>query len=178
MTATIRLRRVLREALERPTRNLVTRPTGRAVRSSIERALAESECATVVLDFDEVDLLDMSCAEEIVAKLLLALGASYHIILVGLREHQAEAVDHVLRHHQLSVVFVRADSSSPDVAGWADDDLRVAFGAVSSAGPLTCDSFASRVGWPSDRAADALRALATRRLARVDGETFYSLTVS
>lgn len=177
MIQTIHLRRVLHDTSQRPSRHLVTRPTGRAVRSDIERTLAESQCAMVVLDFAEVELLDLSCAEEIVAKLLLTPGISYCIILMGLREDQMEAVDHVLRHHHLSAAFVGAGADAPGLVGWVEDDLRTAFGAVCAAGPLTCDSFATRVGWSTDRATQALESLAERRLARVDGDTFHSLTV-
>jgi hypothetical protein len=52
--------------------NLVTRPTGAAVRSEIERAIADATGPTVtVIDFSQVTLLDFSCADEIVAKLML-----------------------------------------------------------------------------------------------------------
>jgi hypothetical protein len=52
--------------------NLVTRSTGAAVRSSIEQQLAQIRDRTLtVIDFSNVGLLDFSCADEIVAKLLL-----------------------------------------------------------------------------------------------------------
>jgi hypothetical protein len=53
--------------------NLVTRPTGRAIRTGVESQLAEMEgvCAPClsVLDFSQVRILDYSCADEIVAQL-------------------------------------------------------------------------------------------------------------
>ena len=52
--------------------NLVTRPTGAAVRTEIETQVAALEGRTLtVIDFSNVNLLDFSCADEIVAKLLL-----------------------------------------------------------------------------------------------------------
>ena len=55
--------------------NLVTRPTGRAIRTGVESQIAEMEGAPQVtlsiLDFGQVRVLDYSCADEIVAKLLL-----------------------------------------------------------------------------------------------------------
>jgi len=69
---TIRIGHLLREAVAAPYRNLVTRPTGAAVRSRIEAALARSNCRTAMLDFSGIELVDLSCADEVVAKLLLA----------------------------------------------------------------------------------------------------------
>ena len=52
--------------------NLVTRPTGAAVRCEIEQELDRiGDRALTVIDFSHVGLLDFSCADEIVAKLLL-----------------------------------------------------------------------------------------------------------
>ena len=52
--------------------HLVTRPTGRAVRLAIESQLAEAERPSVyMIDLSEVAILDFSCADEVVAKLLL-----------------------------------------------------------------------------------------------------------
>ena len=67
---------MLREAVATPYRNLVTRATGAAVRGRIEAALERSTCDVAVLDFSEVALLDFSCADEIVAKLVLAARPS------------------------------------------------------------------------------------------------------
>ena len=61
---------MLREAVTTPYLNLVTRPTGVAVRGRIESVLATSEWETAMLDFSDVVLLDLSCADEVVAKLL------------------------------------------------------------------------------------------------------------
>ena len=69
MIETIRIGHLLRETAPSPYRHLVTRPTGAAVRHSIELALSRSDCLTALLDFSDIELLDFSCAEEIVAKL-------------------------------------------------------------------------------------------------------------
>ncbi len=70
MIETIAVARMLREAVTTPYLNLVTRPTGVAVRGRIESVLATSEWETAMLDFSDVVLLDLSCADEVVAKLL------------------------------------------------------------------------------------------------------------
>src|SRR3954452_20628822 len=52
--------------------NLVTRPTGAAVRPQIEALLADArERSLTVIDFSHVGMIDFSCADEVVAKLLL-----------------------------------------------------------------------------------------------------------
>ena len=54
--------------------NLVTRDTGAAVRLQIEYLLGESHdrgSALTVIDFSHVSMIDFSCADEVVAKLLM-----------------------------------------------------------------------------------------------------------
>lgn len=173
MIQTIRLEELLRDTPTPLSRHLVTRPTGRAVRGGIERTVAETGCRIAVLDFTEVGLLDMSCADEVVAKLLLA-GIACHVVLAGLREDQLEAVDHVLRHHGLAAVALVPDSA-PYVLGLADDDIQRAFGCVCEAGPLTSEALADQLGWQFERAAHTLAGLVQRRLAEAEGDTYFAL---
>ncbi|MFI5230365.1 MAG: hypothetical protein ACHQWU_14925, partial [Gemmatimonadales bacterium] len=55
--------------------NLVTRSTGAAVRGQIERLLGDfgddGGRALTVIDFSHVSMIDFSCADEVVAKLLM-----------------------------------------------------------------------------------------------------------
>ena len=180
MIQTIRLHHVLREAVATPYRNLVTRPTGAAVRDRIERAMAESDCLTALLDFSEVELLDLSCADEIVAKLLLLSvpRAEHYVVLWGLREDQIEAIDHVLNHQRLAVAALCHGGRSLDLLGSADTDAREAFAGVSARGPLGVTTLADWLGWPEERAARALASLAAHRLVRVAGDTFHPLLVA
>ena len=94
MIETIQIGHLLRETAASPYRNLVTRPTGAAVRNRIEDTLAHSDCLTALLDFSDVELLDFSCAEEIVAKLLLAQasGQPRFVVLQGLRDACRQAL--------------------------------------------------------------------------------------
>ena len=88
MIQTIHIALLLRETVRAPYRNLLTRPTGAAVRSWIQKAIALSDAPTTMLDFTEVGLLDFSCADEIVAKLLLDTdpGTDRYVMLLGTRE--------------------------------------------------------------------------------------------
>ena len=168
MIETFRLNQLLRETVASPYRCLVTRPTGAAIRSRIERTIAESGCITALLDFDDVELIDFSCADEVVAKLLLRRqGDGPYFVLSGLRRDQVEAVEHVLRHHGLAVTTVSGPSGTPVVLGCADDDAREAFGSVCTEGPADETALAGRLGWARERASGAFESLAALRVARL-----------
>jgi hypothetical protein len=168
MIETFRLHQLLRETVASPYRCLVTRPTGAAIRDRIERTIAESGCVTALLDFDDVELIDFSCADEVVAKLLLgARREGTYFVVRGLHRDQAEAVEHVLRHHGLAVAAVSAPSERPAVLGCADADAREAFGSVCEEGPADESALADRLGWARERASGAFEALTELRLARL-----------
>jgi hypothetical protein len=81
--------------------DLVTRPTGRAVREHIERRIADA--AVAVMDFTGVGCLDYSCADEIVAKLLRERVRV--LVLRGVSEAHRETIEPVLRGHGLAAMF-------------------------------------------------------------------------
>jgi hypothetical protein len=101
--------------------NLVTRPTGRAVRMGVEQHLAEvggrgGVCLSI-LDFSQVRVLDYSCADEIVAKLLLRYAqddrpVDAYFVAKGLQEHHIESVEAVLERHRLLLVTEGSGGSS------------------------------------------------------------------
>ncbi|MGH7702604.1 MAG: hypothetical protein ACREMO_05895 [Gemmatimonadales bacterium] len=176
MIRTIRLARVLREAVETPYRDLVTRTTGAAVRGSIEREIAQASAPTTLLDFTSVGLVDFSCADEVVAKLLLGAPADedHYVVLLGLTEDHSEAIDHVLSHHRLAILVLGSEDTdgSPQVLGALRPDLREALACVHRSGPGDASTVAADLEWPVERAADALQALGLLRLVQVKGGTF------
>ena len=179
MIQTIHIGRLLRETVASPYRNLVTRPTGAAIRNRIQEALVNSDCLTALLDFSGVELLDFSCADEVVAKLLLddeERGGPV-VVLQGLREDQHEAIEHVLTHHRLVVAAVAPGEAheSPRLLGWVTPDARAAFDCVCSRGALTAPELAAALGWVLARGALALQALALHRLVRADEDRYYPL---
>src|SRR4029077_2104 len=136
MVQTISLHHVLHEAVATPYRDLVTRATGALVRGRIEATLAGSDWHTTLLDFSGVDCLDLSCADEIVAKLLLAAADRDRVVvLAGVREEQRDALEHVLVHHRLAVAARFRGSDLPDVLGWTSADARAAFAGLRAQGP-------------------------------------------
>jgi hypothetical protein len=173
MIQTIRIGHLLREAVAAPYRNLVTRPTGAAVRTRIEETLARSNCLTAMLDFSEIELVDLSCADEVVAKLLLAGRDAYFFVLQGLREDHHEAIDHVLTHHRLAVAAVPPGSREPLLLGWVATDAREAFACLCERGPLAVSDLARARGWLDSRSREALLELARHRLVRPLGELYH-----
>ncbi|HEX5725068.1 MAG TPA: hypothetical protein VFX98_06355, partial [Longimicrobiaceae bacterium] len=94
--------------------NLVTRPTGRAIRTGVESQIAEMEeggpaVRLSILDFSQVRVLDYSCADEVVAKLLLRFRgeerpADVYFLARGLHEHHIDPIEEVLERHGLLLV--------------------------------------------------------------------------
>src|SRR5262249_28107355 len=118
--------------------DLVTRRTGAAVRDGIERLLeAEPELVTAI-DFGAVRCLDISCADEIVAKLLLQHGSARCIVLTGLSESHREAIDPVLERHQLAVVAVDR-SGRPELLGTLSESMRSVFSVIAQVGDAEPD---------------------------------------
>jgi hypothetical protein len=88
--------------------DLVTRPTGRAVRESIERVIVGAEEVVARIDFSGVGCIDYSCADEIIAKLLREVKV---LLLRGLSEGHREAIEPVLNGHGLAVLVELADGT-------------------------------------------------------------------
>jgi hypothetical protein len=182
MIQTIHIGHLLRETVASPYRNLVTRPTGAAIRQRIREALAASDCLTALLDFSGVELLDFSCADEVVAKLLLDDDErrGRFVVLQGLREDQHEAIEHVLTHHRLAVaaLCLGHDPEGPTVLGWATADAREAFDCICSRGARTAEDLARVLDWALNRGAAALGELALHRLVRADHGRYYPLLIA
>jgi hypothetical protein len=177
MIHTIRLDRILQGAVATRYRDLVTRPTGAAVRGRVEDAMAETRCLTALLDFSSVGLLDFSCADEVVAKLLMnsqSAGDRY-VLLMGLSEDQSEAIDHVLTHHHMMVAVLTCPGETPVLLGHCTPEARAAFRHIHEAGACSVSGLARDLGWTLTQAAAALQQLAFQRLVRVDQDTYSPL---
>jgi hypothetical protein len=164
--------------------NLVTRPTGRAVRTGVESQIAEldgehSVCLSV-LDFAQVRVLDYSCADEIVAKLLLRFQgpdrpAEAFFLFRGLHEHHREPIEEVLEHHDILAV-AEFEEEGFQLLGKAHPVQRACWEAVLREGRASAGRVAEDAGLVPQAAATVLGGLASRRvvIAYRDG-TFCSL---
>ena len=111
----IMIHEVLQQSVAGFYADLVTRPTGRAVRENIERDLPTGTIA--VMDFTGVGCLDYSCADEIVAKLVR--DKVRVLLLRGLSDAHRDAIEPVLAGHGLAAVCQRPDGTL-DVVGALD----------------------------------------------------------
>jgi len=98
------------------TSHLVTRETGRSMRELIELRLErEPEGTVVALDFSHVGIIDFSCADEIISKLVARLqGLEYgdkYVVLHGLTPTHEENIAVALERKKLAVLVSRPDGS-------------------------------------------------------------------
>lgn len=152
--------------------NLVTRPTGRAVRMGVESQLAEldgmEKICLSVLDFSQVHVLDYSCADEIVAKLLLRyLGddrpAEAYFVARGLQEHHLEAVDAVLERHGLLLV-AQDEAGRALLLGPSNPFERACWAALARRGCALPAELAGEAALPDEVVAPILAHLAGQRV--------------
>ncbi len=178
MIETIPVARMLREAVTTPYLNLVTRPTGVAVRGRIESLLATSEWETAMLDFSDVVLLDLSCADEVVAKLVrMAKERLGRIVaLQGLDEHLWESIHAVLEHQELAVA-VLADGTVT-LLGSVPADVHRLFERLESSTPLAAAALSQRLGWADERTTEALDAALSLGVCRCAGGGYVRLPLA
>ena len=156
--------------------NLVTRSTGAAVRTAIERQVVEIGVPVVTtIDFSRVNLLDFSCADEIVAKLLLRYadddGPLGFLLFRGIHDGHLDPIETVLEHHALALVSWH--DGVAELFGTVDDDERLHWETVRDHGPLWADDVAGILDIETASAAVQLDRLQHRRLVmrRTDGFT-------
>jgi hypothetical protein len=175
---TIPVARMLREAVTTPYLNLVTRPTGVAVRGRIESLLARSEWETAMLDFSDVVLLDLSCADEVVAKLVrMAKERLGRIVaLQGLDEHLWESIHAVLEHQELAVAVL--SDGTVTLLGSVPADVHRLFERLEASTPLAAAALSQRLGWAQDRTTEALDAALSLGVCRCAGGGYVRLPLA
>ena len=153
--------------------DLVTRRTGEAVRSGIEAMLpADDEVA--VIDFGTVRLMDISCADEIVGKLLLTHGGARYFLLVGVHAAHEDALLPVLERHQLAVV-AEDRTGRVKLLGNLPESARRTFGLLADAGPAAPDALARELALEPEVVRGALEVLRQRRVVREQGGHYQAL---
>ncbi|MCC7053716.1 MAG: hypothetical protein IT355_10650 [Gemmatimonadaceae bacterium] len=166
--------------------NLVTRATGRAVRGQLESMLQEMPGKRLaVLDFSHVGVLDFSCADEIVAQLLLRWGAGLpahsdvpqlpaYFMFRGLADAHLEALEPVLERHGLALVAEAADGSM-QLVGIAAPEEHAVWQLVLASGGGDVEAIASFAGEQRLDLHERLVALARRRLVIQTAAGFHPL---
>jgi hypothetical protein len=162
--------------------HLVTRPTGQALRLGIEAQLTELGALSVtVLDFSEVVVLDYSCADETVAKLVqrfLPAGrpAEAYFVARGVDDRHRETIETVLSRQDLAIAAELIDGEVT-LLGEVSDAEWAAWEALNELERAGAADVAQALGAAEDPVAEAMEALARRRVvARIDiPRTYFAL---
>jgi hypothetical protein len=163
--------------------NLVTRPTGRALRLGIESQIGElgSRCVSV-LDFTQVIVLDYSCADETVAKLIQRYmhadrPADVYFLARGVAEQHRDPIEAVLARHNLALVGDVADLGFA-LLGEVNAAERAVWSALQLAGAATPADLTRLLGRPESEVHHLLELLAQRRvvLRCEEPDCYYALS--
>lgn len=148
--------------------HLITRPTGRAIRLGIESQICEHGGRCIcVLDFTQVVILDYSCADEAVAKLIQRFlpedrPADAFFVAKGLAEQHREPLEEVLIRHGL-VLVVDAESVGYTLVGAPGLVEQLAWAALQQAGRATAAQIAEGTHHSEAEVVSSLETLAARR---------------
>lgn len=158
--------RVLQRTVTSLYAHLVTRPTGRAVRMAIETRLSTAGTQSLsLIDFSEVSILDFSCADEVVAKLLQRYqdepAHEAFFVFRGVHEPHRDQVEYVLERQGLLAVAETAPGRF-ELLGARTPSEGHAWDVLEDRGFLTPEATA---GFPDDVQQGALDALVRRRVA-------------
>jgi hypothetical protein len=167
---------VLRRAVCDLYSNLVTRPTGAAVRQGIEQQIADSNGRSLtIIDFANVSLLDFSCADEVVAKLVLKYcaadsGGEAYFVFRGVSESHLDAIEAVLERHRIAIVIQGEDGSAAIIGPLTADEQR-AWEAVCTRKRVSADEpGAMRIAGVDDVSGVLEQLHARRLLMRFENE--------
>lgn len=175
MTNHIDLGTVLRQTLSANLySNLVTRSTGVAVRTQIELLMKSSERSLTVIDFSHVSMIDFSCADEVIAKLLMRQSASpsreAYFVFRGMTDDHWDSIEAVLERHGLALVVER--ESGMELAGVLEDRERRVFQAIKRRGRAESWELAVDMNEPESAVRSALDRMWHRRLIMRRGDDY------
>jgi hypothetical protein len=136
----------MKDFLINGSRNLVTRETGKRMREALEERLqTESSGEVIILDFKAVGILDYSCADEIVAKLISRLNAGEYgeryLLLRGLNPTQKENIEVALERKHLAALFLNEEKKW-EVLGVLNNYLKETLNEVMTKGTITARDLA------------------------------------
>lgn len=160
--------------------NLVTRPTGAAVRREIEMVLTGlDQPSLTVIDFSQVGLLDFSCADEVVGKLIdgvrrQVIVTDAYVLVRGVRDDHLEAIEAVMQRYDLAVI-VETEAGHWHVVGPLDDSMRSVLDEVHRCGRVVPADLAMQVAQSATTVAASLDGLLARRLVMREDDAYVSL---
>jgi hypothetical protein len=170
MMTTYSLYKLLKEALKNGSSDLVTRQSGQIMRERIERDMeTEGKGAVIALDFSKIGIVDYSCADEIVAKLISRLlsgeyGDKY-IVLFGLNENQKENIEVALERKDLAVIAEMRDGRKL-LIGNLNNYLQETLDLISKKKKITAGDLSAALKLPANTSGTRLLNLHKKRLVR------------
>ncbi len=163
----IDVRQIVQRSVASLYSHLVTRPTGQAVRAAIENQLFDVGTPSLsLIDLSEVTVLDFSCADEVVAKLILRYlradrPRDAFFVFRGIQDRHRGPVQAVLDRHALAAVAQDADVAFALMGTHSGEEARI-WELVEVRGLVRGGEIATVLPIDSDRA--TLANLAERRL--------------
>ncbi len=147
--------------------HLITRPTGRAVRMAIETQLQSAGHRSLsLIDFSEVVIIDFSCADEVVAKLIQRYhGDEVHeafFVFRGVGEPHRDQIEVVLERQGLAAVAETGPGTFQLLGVHTHGEMQV-WTLLEERGSVSVDDVDDLFAEAAERA--ALESLATRGLA-------------
>ena len=164
------LHKLIKEELKNGSIDLVTRPSGQVVRNRIETDIAKEEDGVVIaLDFSKIGIIDYSCADEIVAKLISRLlGGEYgnkYFILTGLNENQEENIEVALEKKGLAAIAVKR-SGDKVLLGILHNYLKETLNLIQKDGKLTAKELSQAMNLEANTSGTRLLNLHKKRLVK------------
>ncbi|MBW2000725.1 MAG: DUF4325 domain-containing protein, partial [Deltaproteobacteria bacterium] len=150
--------------------DLVTRQSGQVIRDRVETEIAKERNGSVIaLDFSRIGVVDYSCADEIVAKLISRLlGGEYgdkYIILTGVNENQEENIEVALERKGLAAIAKRRDGKKI-LLGRLNNYLKETLNLVLERGGITAKDLSKAMNLEANTSGTRLLNLHKKRLVK------------
>ena len=146
---------------------LVTRKTGKSVKDSLAAILQETkESEVLILDFKDIQILDFSCADECIAKLLVEICGDFFgskaFLLSNLSEDQIENVSAALSQRNLVTCYL--SENRVRILGDLKEPLLSTLDVLNKKKTITAREIADSMTIAINTAGNRLSELAKRRL--------------
>jgi hypothetical protein len=168
------LEAILKAELKNGSSDLVTRPTGQTIRDRIERGLVrEADGVVIAIDFSDIGVIDYSCADEVVAKLVSRLvsgeyGDKY-VRFTGLNENQKENIEVALERKGLAAI-VEMRGGKKTILGSLNNYLVETLTFIFGNGKVTAAELSRVLKLPPNTSGTRLLNLYKKRLVRRTSE--------
>lgn len=161
--------------------HLVTRPTGQALRLGIESQISElGEVCVSVLDFSQVVVLDYSCADEAIAKLLRRFQgedrpADAFFVALGVDERHLDTLETVLERQGVSLVAEVVQHGFEPLGPMEEREAEL-WWEVERRNAANVDELAAATTIPRDELPGLIEDLYRRRMVIRRADTVFALS--